>query len=117
MPAALKGVRRSGSTPATGFHASGRSRLWNPLCEAPFYASGCKANEAAFKGRAMTKKLDSAIDSIGERVSHICEFLHEIEPDKPVDKKALDSAMHDCSNVSQSMSSLKRVVQKLEEEK
>lgn len=68
-------------------------------------------------GTTMTKKLDGAIDSIGERVTHICEFLHEIEPGKPVDKEALDAAMHDCSNVSQSMSSLKRVVSKLEDEK
>ena len=58
----------------------------------------------------MTKKLDTAIDAIGERVEQICEFLHEIDPAEPVDQEALASAMHDCANVSQSMDSLKRVV-------
>ncbi|WP_157944643.1 hypothetical protein [Mangrovicella endophytica] len=65
----------------------------------------------------MTKKLDGAIDSIGERVTNICEFLHDLEPGKPIDEKALHEAMHDCSNVSQSMMSLKRVVNRLEENK
>lgn len=60
----------------------------------------------------MTKNLDAAIDSIGERVNHICEFLHDLEPGQPVDAAALADAVHDCSNVSQSMNSLKRVVKR-----
>lgn len=63
----------------------------------------------------MTKNLDAAIDSIGERVTHICEFLHELEPGQPVDPEALADAVHDCSNVSQSMNSLKRVVKRLDD--
>lgn len=63
----------------------------------------------------MSTKLSGAIDQVGERVTHICEFLHEIEPGQPVDEKALQEAMHDCSNVSASMSSLKRVVERLDQ--
>ena len=62
----------------------------------------------------MTKQLDAAIDSIKDRVTEICEFLHDIEPGKPVDAEALAEAVHDCSNVTQSVTSLKRVVGRME---
>ncbi|MCB8838198.1 hypothetical protein [Aurantimonas sp. VKM B-3413] len=62
----------------------------------------------------MTKNLDAAIDSIKDRVTDICEFLHEIEAGKPVDEQALADAVHDCSNVTQSVTSLKRVVGRME---
>lgn len=62
---------------------------------------------------ATTKDLDGAIDSIGERVSEICEFLQDLEDGKPVDPEALAEAQHDCRNVSQSMNSLKRVVNRV----
>ncbi|MEX6506508.1 hypothetical protein [Jiella sp. M17.18] len=65
----------------------------------------------------MSKDLDAAIDSIQGRVTEICEFLHEIEPGKPVDETALAEAVHDCSNVTQSMTSLKRVVNRLGDQK
>ncbi|MBP0615419.1 hypothetical protein [Jiella mangrovi] len=62
---------------------------------------------------ATTKNIDGAIDAIGERVSEICEFLHDIEDGKPVDSEALAEAQHDCRNVTQSMGSLKRVVHRM----
>ena len=61
-----------------------------------------------------TKDLDSAIDSIGDRVSEICEFLADLENGQPVDAEALAEAQHDCRNVTQSMSSLKRVVNRID---
>ncbi|MER0239810.1 hypothetical protein [Fulvimarina sp. MAC8] len=62
----------------------------------------------------MAKGIDSAIDSVSERVEGICEFLHELDAGKPVDEEALKSAVHNCANVSQSMRSLKRVAERLE---
>ncbi|MCQ0989813.1 hypothetical protein [Jiella marina] len=62
----------------------------------------------------MTKKLDTAIDSISDRVTDICEFLHDLQPGEPIDPEALAEARHDCSNVTQSMGSLKRVVNRIE---
>ena len=64
-----------------------------------------------------TKNLDGAIDSIGDRVTEICEFLHDLEQGKPIDAKALAEARHDCRNVTQSMGSLKRVVHRATGEK
>ncbi|TFF25265.1 hypothetical protein E3C22_07780 [Jiella endophytica] len=61
-----------------------------------------------------SKGLEGAIDSIGDRVSEICEFLHELESGEPVDPEALAEAQHDCRNVTQSMTSLKRVVNRME---
>ncbi|WAP67281.1 hypothetical protein [Jiella pelagia] len=61
-----------------------------------------------------TKDLDGAIDSIGDRVSEICEFLADLENGQPVDAEALAEAQHDCRNVTQSMSSLKRVVNRID---
>ncbi|WP_207256985.1 hypothetical protein [Jiella flava] len=61
--------------------------------------------------------LQGAIDSIGNRVDEICEFLQELESGKPVDAEALAEAQHDCRNVTQSMGSLKRVFNRLETQK
>lgn len=58
----------------------------------------------------MTRKLDGAIEAIDQRVEKICEFLHETQGGEPVDPEALAEAVHDCSNVRQSMTSLRRVV-------
>ena len=63
--------------------------------------------------KAKTRDLDGAIDSIGNRVSDICEFLHDLEDGKPIDAEALAEAQHDCRNVTQSMDSLKRVVHRI----
>ncbi|MCQ8783588.1 hypothetical protein [Mangrovibrevibacter kandeliae] len=63
----------------------------------------------------MSRSLDAAIDQMGERVTEICEFLHDIQPGQPVDVDALKDAMHDCANVTASMQSLKRVVNRIEE--
>ncbi|EAU43261.1 translation initiation factor IF-2 [Fulvimarina pelagi HTCC2506] len=65
----------------------------------------------------MAKGIDSAIDSVSERVEGICEFLHELDSGKPVDEQALKTAVHDCANVSQSMKSLKRVAERLESQR
>lgn len=61
-----------------------------------------------------TKDLEGAIDSIGNRVSEICEFLADLEKGQPIDPEALAEAQHDCRNVTQSMSSLKRVVNRID---
>ncbi|MBO0905078.1 hypothetical protein [Jiella sonneratiae] len=63
------------------------------------------------------KDLEGAIDSIGDRVSEICEFLQELESGGPADPEALAEAQHDCRNVTQSMTSLKRVVTRMESQK
>lgn len=64
-----------------------------------------------------TKDLEGAIDSIGDRVGEICEFLADLENGQPVDAEALAEAQHDCRNVTQSMTSLKRVVNRIEARK
>ncbi len=62
----------------------------------------------------MAKGIDSAIDSVSDRIDHICEFLHDLNAGKPVDEEALKTAVHDCANVTQSMRSLKRIAQRIE---
>ncbi|MCE7027296.1 hypothetical protein [Jiella avicenniae] len=61
-----------------------------------------------------SKDLEGAIDSIGTRVSEICEFLADLENGQPVSAEALAEAQHDCRNVTQSMTSLKRVVNRID---
>ncbi|SKA06776.1 hypothetical protein [Consotaella salsifontis] len=58
----------------------------------------------------MTNPLDAAIDHINQRAAKIRQFLDGLDQGQPVEKVALQRAIHDCINVTASLESLKRVV-------